>query len=236
MKNPSQKIKARRTLKVLEGLLAEERLMMFQKAVDCVNYEMVAGDILEFGVFTGRTLAALSHWNLNSQYEIPFDRKLAGFDSFAGLPSSRFQHPRWEENNCAVNHLQGTPSVNEGEKVTEKSVHELFTGLNLPQPNIHSGLFTDTLKETVPDRYNAAAIVHIDCDLYESARTVLFGIEAALQDGSLLLFDDWFHYKGNPAKGEQRAFSEFLEAFPHWKAVHYSQYGIFCNAFIMTRS
>ena len=32
--------------------------------------------------------------------------------------------------------------------------------------------------------------------------------EPALQDGAMVMFDDWFHYRGNPRKGQSRAFSE----------------------------
>jgi len=64
---------------------------------------------------------------------------------------------------------------------------------------------------------------------------VLFGIEPALQDGAMVLFDDWFHYKGDPNKGEARALREFLSAHPRWEAVQYRSYGVFCNAFILRR-
>ena len=51
----------------------------------------------------------------------------------------------------------------------------------------------------------------------------------------MLLFDDWFHYRGHPGKGEARAFSEFLAAHPEWGAAQYQPYATFCNSFILHR-
>ena len=56
-----------------------------------------------------------------------------------------------------------------------------------------------------------------------------------LSDGTMVCFDDWFMYKGNPNQGEQRAFREFLEAHPHWQAIPYQPYSVFCNSFILSR-
>ena len=218
-----------------ERLISSERLEMFQRAVDYINYELVEGDILEFGVFTGRTLAALAHCLGQSQYDSHFQRKVAGFDSFQGLPSSVDAHPRWEEDNCASNHLKATAGTGHGEAVTAEGVYKLFEKHALPKPAIHEGDFAKTLPAVIPSQHRAAALVHIDCDIYESAKTVLMGIEPILQDGTVLLFDDWFHYKANPQRGEQRAFGEFLKANPQWEAVHYRQYAVFCNAFIMSK-
>jgi hypothetical protein len=51
----------------------------------------------------------------------------------------------------------------------------------------------------------------------------------------MILFDDWFHYRGNPNRGEARAFREFTSAHPEWEPVHWTGYGTFCNAFILSR-
>ena len=68
-----------------------------------------------------------------------------------------------------------------------------------------------------------------------SAKQVLNGVAPILQDGALILFDDWFMYRGSPKKGEARAFNEFLEEHPEWEAIHYQSYSVFCNSFILHR-
>ena len=77
--------------------------------------------------------------------------------------------------------------------------------------------------------------MHLDCDLYESTREALEYASPALQDGAMLMFDDWFHYRANPHKGQARAFSEFLAAHPEWIATSYRTYATFCHAFILSR-
>jgi hypothetical protein len=77
--------------------------------------------------------------------------------------------------------------------------------------------------------------VHIDCDLYESTKVVLEGVAPILQEGTLLLFDEWFSYKGNPARGEARAFFEFLESHREWGSQAYHAYGPWSNSFILYR-
>lgn len=58
------------------------------------------------------------------------------------------------------------------------------------------------------------SIFHIDCDLYESTVVVLEFIRPLLQDGSVLVFDDWFYYRGHPQRGERGAFAEWLGRYP----------------------
>ena len=78
-----------------------------------------------------------------------------------------------------------------------------------------------------------AAIVMIDCDLYSSTKEVLKFITPLLVDGSILIFDDWYAYKGSPFKGERRATSEWLEINPHISLSAFSARGAHQRAFIV---
>lgn len=210
----------------------DARAETFVAAVEFVNYERVEGDILEFGVFTGVSLALLAQGQAFDPKGMT--RRIVGFDSFDGLPPSAEQHARWIEGDCATNH-GSHPLAETGARVTPQITRELFEACGLAAPELHAGLFDQTVPAVVPSVYRAAAIVHVDCDLYESTCTALEAIEPALRDGTVLLFDDWFHYRANPHKGEARAFHEFLALHPHWEAVHYRSYATFCNAFILSR-
>jgi O-methyltransferase len=210
----------------------DARAETFFAAVEFVNYERVAGDILEFGVFTGVSLALLAQGH--SFDPKGMERRIAGFDSFDGLPPSAEEHARWVAGDCATNH-GSHPLAAAGVRVTPQITRDLFAACGLPSPALHTGLFDRTVPAVVPSVYPAVAIAHIDCDLYESTCTALEAIEPALQEGTVLLFDDWFHYRGNPHKGEARAFREFLASHPHWEAAHYRSYATFRNAFILSR-
>lgn len=210
----------------------DERAATFFSAIEFINYEQVPGDIVEFGVFTGISLALLAQGHAFDAKGM--NRRLVGFDSFDGLPPSSEPHARWRAGACRTNH-GWHPLVPEGERVTPDITRKLFSACGLPEPQLHVGLFDATVPRVIPSVYSAVAIAHIDCDLYESTRSALELVAPALQDGTVLLFDDWFHYRANPDKGEARAFTEFLERHAEWRSVHYRSYGSFCSAFILSR-
>ena len=219
----------------------DARYNFFVNAIQFINWELVEGDILEFGVSVGKSLALLSqlyHENLALwQYaeDACVRRRVVGYDSFIGLPSDDIPHPRWTTGSFASNYLQGHPALAYNEQITPDSIRKLFAICNLPPPHLEVGPFSETIPASIPERYPKAAIVHIDSDLYSSAKQVLNGVAPILQDGSLILFDDWFMYRGSPEKGEARAFYEFLEEHPEWQAIHYQTYSVFCNSFILHR-
>jgi hypothetical protein len=234
---------ARRTFRRLAGAprrgVVEElihnhrsRFDVFTAAFEYINFEGVEGDVLEFGVFTGASLALLGQ-------AASFDpkgmaRRIAGYDSFAGLPSSAEIHARWQPGDCATNH-SWHPLLPVGAPVTPQGTLDLFAACGLPAPQIEAGRFEETLPRTLPAKYPRVALAHVDCDLYESTREVLAALFPVLADGAVLLFDDWFHYRGHPGKGEARAFAEALEAHPEWGAAQYRAYATFCNSFILYR-
>lgn len=211
------------------------RHSMFRTATRFVDYEMIHGDIIEFGVYTGRSLALLSHFhesNKRSIHKLDFTRRIVGFDSFDGLPDSD-GHPRWKPHMFSVNH-SFHPFCGQGEKVTPDVVHALFEGFDLPRPTIEAGEFSSVLPQVIGTKYLQAAVVHIDCDIYQSTRTVFQGIHPILQEGTILLFDDWFHFKGRKDKGEQKAFFEYADAQEQWKFLEYQAYATFGKSFIVT--
>ena len=99
------------------------------------------------------------------------------------------------------------------------------------------GWFEETLTSDLYDQINLqkAAIVWIDSDLYESAKVALRWVRPLLQDGSLIIFDDYYCYKGNPNFGERRAFDEFLAESPELTATDYARFSTVGQAFIIHR-
>lgn len=211
------------------------RSSFFKTAIRFIDYELIEGDIFEFGVYTGRSLALLSHFHEKSKqsiHKIDFNRNIVGFDSFDGLPESD-NHPRWKKNMFGINHSYH-PTCKIGDKVTPETIYHLFETYNLPKPNIEVGDFSYTLDCVIPSKYKKAALVHIDCDLYESTKIVLNKISPIIQEGTLLIFDDWFNFKGNKDKGEQKAFYEYFNNQNKWGYIEYQTYATFGKSFIIT--
>lgn len=97
---------------------------------------------------------------------------------------------------------------------------------------LHKGFYSETLKEKLETK---AAIVHLDCDLYQSTAEVLWGLhdQGALQDGTVMLFDDWNCNKGNPNYGERRAWREYLEGQKRFTSTPWYTYGYNGAAYIL---
>jgi hypothetical protein len=110
-------------------------------------------------------------------------------------------------------------------------------GVPLNRVVVVSGWFGETLNESAikTHKIKHAAIVNIDSDLYESAKLVLNFIRPLLVDGTIIIFDDWYNFRGNPYLGEQRAFKEWLDENPDLIATQYQKEGVFRNSFIMNR-
>lgn len=143
------------------------------------------GPALEFGVHTGGSL------RLIRGYRKP---PVFGFDSFEGLPAD------WDVGSDAQ-HPVGTFAC--------EPPQDLATGTVLVP-----GLFADSIPRWL-DKYPelAPTLVHVDCDLYASAREVLFGLDERIQPGCVLLFDELASFDGsypNWREGEFRALTEWL--------------------------
>ena len=225
----------------VDWLKYDARTTFFTYAIQYLNWENVEGDILEFGVANGKSLALL--WRLHQEnmrtWQYPDavvrDRRCAGFDSLEGLPDGGQPHPRWAAGSFASNYLHGHPAMAYDEPLTAEGLFRLFKLCGLPRPELEVGWFDSMIAATIPRKYQKAALVHIDSDLYASARCVLEGVAPILADGALVLFDDWFMYRGDPNEGEARAFNEFLAEHPEWQAIHYQPYSVFCNSFILRK-
>jgi hypothetical protein len=217
---------------ITQLIVRDPRWTTFCRAIEYVDYEAVAGDVVEFGVFTGISLALLA--KAHSFDTKGMDRCIAGFDSFRGLPGSNEAHMRWQPGDCASNH-SWHPLLGAGAPVTPDVTRRLFDVCGLGAPVLHVGPFGETLPAAFPAVHSRVALAHFVWYLYESTRDALEAVAGVLQDGAVMLFDDWFHYRGHPAKGEARAFSEFLSAHPEWGAVQYQTYSTFCNSFILHR-
>jgi cytochrome P450 len=225
----------------VDWLKADARTQLFTFALQYLNWEAVEGDILEFGVSVGKSLALLSRLHQENLQTWGYtedachERRCVGYDSFTGMPPGGHPHPRWKAGSFANNYLYGHPSLAYDEPITPEALHKLFRACGLPRPELEIGWFEETIPATIPKKYQQAALVHIDSDLYASALCVLEGVAPILANGALVLFDDWFMYRGDPKEGEARALAEFLERHPEWQAIHYQAYSVFCNSFILRR-
>ncbi len=208
-------------LQRLVGYTARELLLW--NVMQFVSMNRVAGDYLEFGVFEGDNFAASYH--LAQSFGLKSMRFYA-FDSFDGLPGIQGVDAH------GFRHFQ------EGEFRTASGTFErnvISKGVDRTKMMVTSGWFGEVLNEhtrrSLP--IGKAAVVFIDCDLYESTVPVLDFITDYVQEGTVLIFDDWFCFRGNPDRGEQRAFSEWLQKHPEIRAIELFRFGWQHNSFVL---
>jgi len=123
---------------------------------------------LEFGVYSGKTINCLAQ----QRSDLFFD----GFDSFIGLPED------WDL----------------GGKICAKEKFNVNGNIPAVADNValHQGWFDDTLPKFLEGNAKTAAFIHVDSDLYSSAKTIFDLMNDRIVPGTVIVFDelcDWRH-------------------------------------------
>jgi O-methyltransferase len=158
------------------------------------------GYYFEFGSHEGNSMRMA--WDT---FRHLFDYTYVAFDSFEGLPEIQpiDEQKIWEPGKL---------------KTAEDEFRRICERHGIPPDRLVTvkGFYEESLNEETRRRFEPrrAAIVNIDCDLYASTVPVLNFVRDFLQRGTVIVFDDWFCFHGDPGKGERLAWSEFLAANP----------------------
>jgi hypothetical protein len=120
-----------------------------------------------------------------------------GFDSFEGLPEA------WH------GFLGGKGT---------------FARMDLPRVNLNvrlvEGWFADTLPRFVAKHDQPVSFIHVDSDLYSSAKTIFDSLGSRIRRGTVIVFNEYFNYP-NWREHEYRAFREFCDQ-------HHVRYDYLC--------
>ena len=199
------------------------KYLAIKKALYITAHDATHGSYLEFGVFTGSSFNFAM--KVNKKIEKIFgkmDCEFIGFDSFKGFGEIKKE----DENPAFKNHIF---SVNE--KKVLQNIKKCAKGQKM---RIIKGFYQDTIKNKTAQDLNIdkARVVMIDCDLKEPARLALEFIRPAIQEGTIILFDDFVFFKGNENKGEFGAFNDFRKKYPEILFRRIFDYGYGSRAFI----
>ena len=176
-----------------------------KKAFYVTAHDTTFGDYLEFGVFTGSSFNFAM--KANKKIEKIFgkmDCEFIGFDSFKGFGEIEKgdENPSFKSEKFFVD-----------EKKILKNIEKCGKGQKL---RIIKGFYKDTIKnKTTTDlKIDKSRVIMIDCDLKESTHLALEFIKPSIQEGTIILFDDYNYFKGNKDKGEYAAFNNFRKKYP----------------------
>jgi len=124
------------------------------------------------------------------------ERVVHGFDSFEGLPED------WKAGEQKGSYSTGgrVPSVPDNVR-------------------LHKGWFEHSLPVFLQQHTGPVSLLHVDCDLYSSTRTVLEQLADRFVEGTVLIFDDFLGFPGFE-NHELKAFEEFvLESGWNYKVI-----------------
>jgi O-methyltransferase len=184
-----------------EAFRARARQDIFMSiSIFCFHNQPIDGYYFEFGCHKARTMR-LAWDSFHSLYDWTF----VAFDSFEGLPEmdAADSMPIWTKGDL---------------KTSQTDFVNLVTQHGMPRERLKTvkGFYNESLTPALRDELlpQKAAVVYIDCDLYSSTACALNFSKDFFQTGTVLVFDDWFCFYGDPTKGERRAFAEFRECNP----------------------
>lgn len=138
------------------------------------------GLFMEFGVYKGRSINFIA--------SIMMFNTIYGFDSFEGLPKAWIPGLGKGAFSC----LGKMPKVKKNVK-------------------LYKGWFDEQLPMFICDHKNeTCSFIHIDCDIYESAKTCLQTLGEMITTGTVIVFDEYFNRPGW-RENEFKAWQEFVK-------------------------
>ena len=162
-----------------------------------MNNAMIDGEILEFGVFSGHTINIIS--------EKFHSHTIHGFDSFEGLPESWFMTQKEQEKGRAK----------------RKKGH--FSVTELPAVNSNVRLWKGWFDKTIPEYLDEISplqikFLHVDSDLYSSAKTIFDSLNSLIVKGTVIVFDEFYAFGGKGVyelweEHEYKALKEWQDKF-----------------------
>jgi hypothetical protein len=177
-----------------------------------VTTSQIEGDYIEFGVYQGNTfieswrqwkfyekwvseqLKSSEEWRKKTWSEYSNNKpQFYGIDSFSGIP---------ENYESDVHFSEGTYSA-EKEYVYKRCVKN---GMDNNQFKLIESFYSALTVDELPDK---ASVIHIDSDLYQSAIEALRLCRKSIQQGTVVLFDDYNCFSASNDQGERKALKEF---------------------------
>ncbi|MFH1503101.1 MAG: TylF/MycF/NovP-related O-methyltransferase [Candidatus Diapherotrites archaeon] len=206
-------IKRNKLYNFIKSLLVyDENEKNILRALEFVKLNDLEGDYAEFGVYNGESFIIACYF---SKFFKLKNMKFYAFDSFEGLPSPEKEDLGfyWKEGDCNCS-LEKFKSNLKKAKVDLNGVVSI------------KGWYNETLKKGKKYGIKKLAFIHVDCDYYSSTKLVFEYIKPFLQEGTVILFDDWYCYNASAEEGEQKAFGEFLKKNKHISFIDFPAEGL----------
>ena len=190
--------------------------------MDFIIGSHIAGSYFEFGTHKARTFTmvmGLDDFYASNMGETAggltpkpgggFMDKYFAFDSFEGFPSDV----------NVKDHAQYKPG---GAKTGSDEFIELLTayGQSTERVELIEGFYDRSLTESLANKFVdekvKASLITVDCNLYESYKSVFAWVDQFMQLGTVLYLDDYNSERALPTQGPKLAWSEYKDQ-TNWK-------------------
>lgn len=124
------------------------------------------------------------------------DVRFFAFDSFQGLPEGELYN--WGKGMYACSKRRFLANIRKA-------------GVDMRRVTTVEGYYCDSLTEAAREKcgIRRAAVVHLDCDLQSSTAEALAFIEGMVDEGTVLIFDNWACFDASDEHGQRRAFRDW---------------------------
>ena len=135
--------------------------------------------------------------------------KYLSFDSFEGFP----------EDVKVLDHAQYTPG---GAKTASDEFLNLLIsyGQSTERVELIKGFYEKSFTKSLAEKFISenvkASLITVDCNLYESYKSVFAWVDQFMQPGTVLYLDDFNSERALPTQGPKLAFKEYKEQ-TDWK-------------------
>ena len=179
------------------------KYMAIRKAHYLACIDGIEGDYLEFGVFTGSSFThSMRAYAKTKRYDTR-KRQVSfyGFDSFEGFGEveEKYAHKFFQDSNFKWPY----------QKVVDR-VNKLSKKLKL-DAKIKKGFYKDTLDNPTNYGIEKASIIFLDSDLYTATLESLNFCTSLIQNGTIILIDEFFYFKGMKENTPYGAFIEWCK-------------------------
>ena len=156
---------------VINGSYKSKSIARKRHLYQCQAVVPKEGLLLEFGVYRGKTLTQICDYWPN--------RAVYGFDSFVGLPED------WFIDGEAGITLRANKFDLSNEEPIDYPVNSVLV----------RGWFEDSIEPWLEKHAGNVALLHIDCDLYSSTKTVLSLMNSRIVPGTVIVFDEFYPWE-----------------------------------------
>lgn len=176
------------------------------------------GSYAEFGVFDGHTFAIAFHALRNTC------ERFYAYDSYAGIRGAmESETGKYRDGDYFANFETFVANMR-------------LAKVDLKRVTCVRGSFQETLRKAPSEhQLGPVSVAHIDVDVYEPAKLALDYLSSVLQQGALVLFDDYDQMGASNQRGERRAIKEWLAENPQFALEPYRNYATFGRSFIFDR-